>query len=54
MLLGLDEWERAIVILRLNGYSTAEVAAMIDRSPRSVQRSLESVRARWLTFSDDG
>lgn len=54
MLLSLDESNRAIAILRLNGYSTTEVAAMLACSPRSVQRSLESIRDQWEKLNDDG
>lgn len=54
MLLSLDESDRAVAILRLNGYSTAEIAILTDRSPRSVQRILDSVRERWKKLHDDG
>lgn len=54
MLLHLEDSDRAVAILRLNGYSTTEVAELIGRSPRSVQRSLESVREQWKKLSDDG
>ncbi len=54
MLLSLEESDRAVAILRLNGYSTAEIATLTDRSPRSVQRILDSVRERWKKLHDDG
>jgi RNA polymerase sigma-70 factor (ECF subfamily) len=42
----LDESDRAIVVLSLQGYATAEVADRAGRSQRSVQRVLGWVRSR--------
>jgi RNA polymerase sigma factor (sigma-70 family) len=54
LLLCLEEPDRAVAILRLNGYSTDEIASLVDRSRRSVQRTLETVRARWKAFAESG
>ncbi len=49
----LHDEERGIVVLRLQGYSSQEIAARIGCSARSVQRKLEAVRGRWERKSAD-
>ena len=46
LLNGLDEDERPIVELSLQGYSTREISAQLDRPERTVRRLRERVRAR--------
>jgi RNA polymerase sigma-70 factor (ECF subfamily) len=48
LLSGLDEDERPIVELSLQGYSTREISAQLDRPERTVRRMRERVRARLL------
>src|SRR5262249_4250194 len=43
---GLAAHEREIVVLRLQGYSTAEVSAALDCTERKVQRVIGRVRQR--------
>jgi RNA polymerase sigma-70 factor (ECF subfamily) len=43
---GLDEDERPIVELSLQGYGTREISEQLDRPERSVRRLRERVRAR--------
>jgi DNA-directed RNA polymerase specialized sigma24 family protein len=38
---------REVVMLRLEGHSTAEIARLIGRSTRAVERHLSAVRSRW-------
>ena len=42
--------DRTAVLLRLRGYSTAEIAGELNTHQRTVQRQLESVRQRWETL----
>jgi RNA polymerase sigma-70 factor (ECF subfamily) len=46
LLSGLDEDERPIVELSLQGYSTREISEQLDRPERTVRRLRERVRAR--------
>ena len=46
LLNGLDEDERPIVELSLQGYSTREISEQLDRPERTVRRLRERVRAR--------
>lgn len=53
----LKESERPIIQMRLQGYSIAEIAAVVDRSERTVLRVLEGVRTHLEQISaedDDG
>jgi RNA polymerase sigma-70 factor (ECF subfamily) len=43
----LTERERDMLSLRLQGYSTEEIAQSVGRTERTVQRLLQSIRARW-------
>ena len=52
MLLALDESSRQIALLRLQGHSSAEIAARLECSERSVQRSLKAIRERWTQLGD--
>jgi DNA-directed RNA polymerase specialized sigma24 family protein len=42
-----DETLRAIALMKMEGYSNAEIAARQDSSLRSVERKLEVIRGRW-------
>jgi RNA polymerase sigma-70 factor (ECF subfamily) len=46
LLAGLDEDERPIVELSLQGYTTQEISERLDRAERSVRRLRERVRKR--------
>lgn len=53
MLLVLDEETRAVAILRLQGFSSSEIASRMDCTPRTIQRALTTARERWSAFADD-
>lgn len=53
LLLALDDDLRMVVVLRLQGYSTAEIAELLECNQRSVQRRLEAVRQQWEAKSED-
>jgi RNA polymerase sigma factor (sigma-70 family) len=53
MLLLLDEAHRAVAVLRLQGYTSDEIASRLECSPRSVQRRLEEVREHWVRATED-
>ena len=44
VLAGLHERERPIVVLKLQGYTPAEISAQIGRSERTISRALRRVR----------
>ena len=46
LLAPLDERDRRIATLALQGYSTAEISAQVARSTRTVQRVLERIRSQ--------
>jgi len=39
---------REVALLRLEGYTTVEIARKLDRTPRTVERRLERVRTLWI------
>jgi DNA-directed RNA polymerase specialized sigma24 family protein len=43
-----DESLRVVALLRLEGYSTEEIARSLDCGLRTVERKLEVIRKRWL------
>jgi len=47
LLAGLPPECREVALLRLEGYTTAEIARKIDRTTRTVERRLERVRVLW-------
>jgi DNA-directed RNA polymerase specialized sigma24 family protein len=47
MLLALDDEHRTTAILRLQGYSSQEIASRLNCSPRSIQRKLQVIRGAW-------
>lgn len=47
LLLALDDDLRTAAVLRLQGYTTTEIAELLKCNQRSVQRQLEEVRKRW-------
>ena len=49
---GLDERERQIVQLKLEGYTPAEIAARVSRRVRTVQLLLQRVRKRLERMRD--
>jgi RNA polymerase sigma-70 factor, ECF subfamily len=50
LMMGLDDGQRQIVELRLQGFTVAEISRQVERSERSVHRSLALVRdgLKWL------
>ncbi|WP_435010875.1 RNA polymerase sigma factor [Tundrisphaera lichenicola] len=48
----LDEPDRSIVLLSLQGYSTVEIASIVSRSERTVQRVREWVRLQLERWND--
>jgi RNA polymerase sigma-70 factor (ECF subfamily) len=54
LLAGLDEDERPIVELSLQGYTTQEISRQLDRPERSVRRLRERVRNRLLRMQREG
>lgn len=48
-----DERERHMLELALQGYSTAEISTMVDRTERTVQRVLSRVRKRLERMRDE-
>lgn len=54
LLLGLEDWQRELVKLHLQGYSQEEIGAKIGRADRTVRRVLERVRSRLALLRDEG
>jgi RNA polymerase sigma-70 factor (ECF subfamily) len=54
LLAGLDEDERPIVELSLQGYTTQEISQQLDRAERSVRRLRERVRQRLERMQREG
>lgn len=54
VLRGLDGDERRVAELSLQGYSTDEISATLDRAERSVRRLRERVRKRLQRLQADG
>jgi RNA polymerase sigma-70 factor (ECF subfamily) len=54
LLAGLDEDERPIVELSLQGYTTQEISQMLARSERSVRRLRGRVRSRLERMQQEG
>ena len=46
LLAGMDETERPVIELSLQGYSTQEISERLQRSERTVRRIRERVRRR--------
>ena len=42
-----DDQLRALAVARLEGYTTAELAARLGVAPRTVERKLHKIRERW-------
>jgi DNA-directed RNA polymerase specialized sigma24 family protein len=53
MLLILDGELRTVAILRMQGYTTQEIATRLDCSSRTVQRKLEDIAALWKKIAPD-
>jgi RNA polymerase sigma factor (sigma-70 family) len=51
LLAPLDEELRAVARLKLEGYTTQEIADRLKSSPRTIERRLESIRSRWSAVS---
>jgi RNA polymerase sigma-70 factor (ECF subfamily) len=51
---GLDNGDREIVQLSLQGYKVAEISSEVGRAERSVYRVLERVKGRLLRLSTEG
>ena len=43
---------RQIALWRLEGYSNREIAGKLDCTERSVERRLERIRSKWMTYAD--
>jgi RNA polymerase sigma-70 factor (ECF subfamily) len=54
LLRDLDQDERPIVELSLQGYSTQEISTQLGRAERSVRRLRERVRQRLEQMQEDG
>jgi RNA polymerase sigma-70 factor (ECF subfamily) len=54
LLAGLDEDERPVVELSLQGYSTQEISQRLDCPERSVRRLRERVRGRLERLQAEG
>jgi RNA polymerase sigma-70 factor (ECF subfamily) len=52
VLRGLDEDDRQIVLLTLDGHAVAEVSRRVDRSEYMVRKVLKRVRERWDRLSE--
>lgn len=50
---GLKETEQDVVLLRVQGFSVEEIATRLERSRRSIERTLKSVREKMLLWLDD-
>jgi DNA-directed RNA polymerase specialized sigma24 family protein len=48
----MEERDRIIVSLRLQGYSPAEIATELGRSQRTIHRVLDRVKRRLRRLSD--
>jgi RNA polymerase sigma-70 factor (ECF subfamily) len=53
LLNGLEEPERSIVLLSLQGYSAAEISTVVVRSERTVHRVRERVRSQLERWKDE-
>ena len=42
-----DDELRRVAILKLEGYTNAEITAQVDRSPATVERWLNLIRKHW-------
>jgi len=51
---GLDERDREIVTLHLQGYSIPEISARVEWAERTVHRALERVRKRLRHVPEGG
>jgi RNA polymerase sigma factor (sigma-70 family) len=54
LLAGLPTECREVALLRLEGYTTEEIARKVDRTPRTVERRLERVRELWGEGMSEG
>ena len=54
LLAPLDEELRGVARLKLEGYTTQEMAERLQTSPRTVERRLESIRRLWERKACDG
>lgn len=53
LLNGLEPELREVVVLKMFGHSTEEIAVLLEWSLRKVQRKLELVRLKWEADSED-
>jgi RNA polymerase sigma-70 factor, ECF subfamily len=49
----LKETEKDVVLLRVQGYSVEEIATKLDRSRRSIERTLQNIRTKMLSSFDE-
>ena len=47
-----DSELRQIALWRLEGYTNREIADRIDCTERSVERRLERIRSKWMSYDD--
>jgi RNA polymerase sigma factor (sigma-70 family) len=45
---------RQIALLRLEGYTNREIAELFDRTERSIERWLERIRSKWMSYDEGG
>jgi RNA polymerase sigma-70 factor, ECF subfamily len=49
----LKESEQDVVLLRVQGYSVEEIASKLERSRRSIERTLHNIRKKMLSSIDE-
>ena len=47
-----DPQLRQIALWRLEGYTNREIADRLDCTERSVERRLERIRSKWMSYDD--
>ena len=45
---------RQIALLRLEGHTNREIAELFDRTERSIERWLERIRSKWMSYDEGG
>ena len=43
---------RKVALLRLEGYTNREIATQLDCTERSVERRMERIRSKWMSYDD--
>lgn len=50
---GLKEFEQQVVLHRVQGFTVEEIATKLERSRRSVERTLQGIRSKMLEWLED-